>query len=107
MTTQVRSAFAVLLLLVMIGVLTVGAAAEDRKVKTQIQPVYPELAKTMHLTGKVKVEVQINAQGAVKNVKVIGGHPVLADAVVKAVERWKYDSGPDETKTIEFNFSGN
>lgn len=81
-----------------------SAFAEDRKVKDQVQPVYPELAKSMRITGAVKLEVSIGASGAVKNAKVIGGHPVLADAALRAVKNWKYEPGPEETRTVTIEF---
>jgi TonB family protein len=81
--------------------------AEDRKVKTQVDPVYPELAKNMHLNGTVRVEVTVNEQGSVKTAKVVGGNPVLADAAVKAVQKWRFEPGPEETKVLTFDFKGN
>ncbi len=81
-----------------------AASAEERKVKTQIQPLYPELAKAMHLSGTVKVEVTINQQGNVTNTKVLGGHPVLADSAVKAVQKWHFEAGNEEVRVISFDF---
>lgn len=83
------------------------ARAEDRKVKIQIEPTYPELAKQMHLNGTVRVEVTVNEQGMVKQTKVVGGNPVLADAAVKAVQKWKFEPGPEETRLLTFDFKGN
>jgi hypothetical protein len=35
----------------------------------------------------------------------VGGHPVLANASLDAVKRWKYEPGPEETTGIvEFHF---
>ncbi len=90
-----------------LAVVSPAAAGEDRKVKTQVAPIYPDLAKTMHIQGTVKVEVTISSTGNVTNTKVVGGHPVLADAAVKAVQRWRFDSGPEETRVISFDFKGN
>jgi TonB family protein len=81
--------------------------AEDRKVKTQVEPVYPELAKNMHLNGTVRVEVTVSEQGTVKTTKVVGGNPVLADAAVKAVQKWRFEPGPEETRVLAFDFKGN
>jgi TonB family protein len=84
-----------------------AANAEQRKIKQQIDPVYPDLAKSMHLVGTVRLEVTVNEQGAVKNTKVVGGNPVLADAAVKAVQKWKFEPGPEETRVFSFDFKGN
>lgn len=86
----------------------VSAFAQDeaRKVKSRVTPIYPELAKKMNVAGTVKVEVTIAANGAVKSTHVIGGHPLLVDAAVDAVKRWKYEPGPDETtQVVEFKFN--
>lgn len=81
-------------------------SAADRALKSKVTPVYPELAKKMSVSGTVKVEVTIAPNGSVKNVKVIGGHPLLVDAAVDAVKRFKYEAAPDETtQVVEFKFS--
>ena len=78
---------------------------EGRKLIKKVDPVYPELAQKMNLRGTVKVEIVIVANGSVRNITVLGGHPVLATAVTDAVKQWKYASGSEETKKIlEFKF---
>jgi len=59
----------------------------------------------MGLTGTVKIEVVIAANGNVKDTKVIGGHPILVNAAVDAVKKWKFESANTEgTSTLEFKF---
>jgi TonB family protein len=95
-------------------VLTPGILAQDassitskRKIKTKVLPEYPEVARQLHLQGKVKVEVIISPDGRVTNTKVVGGHPVLAQAAVDAVKKWRFEPGPkDTTEIIEMDFSG-
>jgi TonB family protein len=102
-------------LLAVITVVSLGTlpvrAEEDhsgRKVKSRVQPTYPELARRMNLAGVVKVEVVIGANGQVKNAKVIGGHPVLVESAMDAVKRWRYEPSSEETTTtVEFKFAGN
>jgi len=61
----------------------------------------------MHLTGRVKLEVTVAPDGAVKNTKVVGGSPLLVRAAEDAVRAWRYESGPRETTEVaEFNFNG-
>jgi len=43
-----------------------GSEEGKRKVKTKVAPVYPELAKRMSVSGKVKIEVIITPDGRVK-----------------------------------------
>ena len=78
-----------------------------RKVKSKVSPAYPELAKRMNVTGKVKIEVVITPDGRVKSTRVIGGHPLLVQACQDAVKEWKFAPGPEETtQIVEFEFSG-
>jgi len=76
-----------------------------RKVKSKVSPVYPELASRKHIVGKVKFEVAIAPDGRVRNVKLIGGNPVLAQAAQDALKEWKFYPGPEETtQVVEFDF---
>ncbi|HTX16547.1 MAG TPA: energy transducer TonB [Candidatus Baltobacteraceae bacterium] len=78
-----------------------------RKVRTKVAPEYPPLAKQMNVTGKVKIETTIAADGHVLNTKVIGGSPLLVNAALDAVKKWRFEPGPkDTTEVIEFEFSG-
>lgn len=81
-----------------------------RKVKSKVSPAYPELAKRMNVTGKVKIEVVITPEGRVKSTRVIGGHPLLVQACQDAVKEWKFAPASEETtQVVEFEFaaSGN
>jgi len=76
-----------------------------RKLKSQVTPVYPEVARRMNLHGKVKLEITIAPDGSVKAVHCLGGHPLLVTASQDAVSKWKYEAGPKETTMIvEVNF---
>ena len=83
-----------------------ATAAAERKVKQKVNPMYPELAKKMAVAGSVKVQLTVAPNGVVKSWKVIGGHPLLVDAAVDAVKRWKYEAAADESvELVEFKFS--
>jgi TonB family protein len=85
--------------------LVAHAAADTRKPLANPDPDYPEIARRMNLTGTVKVEIVIGADGTIKFTKVIGGHPVLADAVQKALKKWKYaPSSTESTQQLDFKF---
>ena len=78
---------------------------EKRSVKHLVQPVYPELAKKLNLSGTVRVEVIIAPDGTVKRTRVVGGHPVLAQEAERAAQRSTFEPGPRETtETIDFKF---
>jgi TonB family protein len=83
------------------------AQATARKVKTRVEPVYPELAKKNNNSGSARVELLVAPDGRVKDVKVLGGNPVLVQAVMAAVVKWKYEPAAEEsTVVIKFDFAG-
>ena len=80
--------------------------AISRKVKSRVEPTYPEIARKKGLTGNVKLLVVVAANGSVKETKVIGGHPILVNAAVDAMKKWKFEpAGAESTGTVEFKFS--
>jgi TonB family protein len=89
------------------------ASAQDssdeakRKVRTKVTPEYPALARQMNVTGKVKIEATIAADGHVISTRVVGGSPLLVNAALDALKKWRFEPGPkDTTEIIEFEFSG-
>ena len=84
---------------------TVHAQESERKVKSKIQPEYPEIARKMGLTGTVRLQIVVAPNGNVKDTKVIGGHPILVNAALDAVKKWRFESAAAETTTaVEFRF---
>jgi TonB family protein len=95
------------------GLLTLSIASAQqavveegkRKIKTRNNPQYSEIAKRMGLTGKVRVEIVIAADGHVKSSRAIGGHPVLVQSCLDAVKDWKFEPASEEsTQILEFDF---
>jgi TonB family protein len=76
-----------------------------RRAKTKVQPTYPELAHKMNISGTVKIEVTVAANGTVKEARVVGGHPVLAQSALDAAKRWRFEPAASEsTGVIDFKF---
>ena len=47
----------------------------------------------------------MDKSGAVKNPKLVGGHPILANAAMDAVRKWRYEAAAEETTgVVEFHF---
>jgi TonB family protein len=79
----------------------------DRKVVTRVAPVYPELAKKMHIRGTVRVEAVVRPNGTVKSTRVLGGNPVLINAAQDAVTKWKFEAASGETtEVVQLTFEG-
>lgn len=73
-----------------------------RKVKTSTKPAYPDTARQLHITGTVRLEATVTADGTVRDTRVIGGSPLLAQEAANAVKKWKYEQAPKETvETVE------
>ena len=76
-----------------------------RRAKTKVEPTYPELARKMHIAGTVKIEVVVAPNGTVKDARVVGGHPVLANAALDAAKKWRFEPAAAETAgVIDFKF---
>jgi protein TonB len=75
--------------------------------------VYPPLAKQARIQGVVLLEAVISKDGAIDNLRVISGHPLLTQAAIDAVKQWRYkptllNGEPVEvvtTITVNFAFS--
>jgi TonB family protein len=81
------------------------AAAEDRAVKVQVAPIYPEIARRMKVTGSVEIEATVDAAGNVSDAKTVGGNRILAPAAEDAVRKWKFVPGSGISKVkVKVNF---
>ena len=73
---------------------------------------YPKIAKQTGAKGTVTLTATIGADGNIKKVKVVSGHPMLTSAAVEAVKQWRYrptllNGQPVETETqVLVNFVG-
>jgi TonB family protein len=83
-----------------------SAQSSERKVKSRTEPVYPDLARRNNITGTARVELLVAPDGKVKDVKVLGGNPVLVQAVISAVLKWKYEPATQESSiVVKFEFT--
>jgi TonB family protein len=53
-------------------------------------PAYPAAASASHVQGEVKLSADVDRDGKVASVRVISGPPLLRDAALDAVQRWRY-----------------
>jgi len=77
-----------------------------RRARSKVAAVYPELARKLNITGTVKVEVVVAPNGSVKNARVVGGHPVLANAALEAVKKWRFEpTAMESSGVVDFKFA--
>ena len=72
---------------------------------TRIQPVYPVLAKQIHLEGTVLIRAVIATDGRVESAEVLNGNPLLVRAALDAIVQWRYrptllNGQPVEVETL-------
>ena len=89
--------------------LAVGSLIEYATQKSN--PVYPVTARTMRMTGVVRLEVVVNEKGQVSEVQNSSGPSLLRGAASDAVKKWKFkpfvrDGEPVKaTGFVNFNFT--
>ncbi len=76
----------------------------------KVQPAYPPMARSARIQGAVVVRAIISRSGAIENLQVLAGHPLLVKAAIDAVSQWRYrpyilNDEPVEVETqITVNF---
>ncbi|MDQ2833887.1 MAG: energy transducer TonB [Acidobacteriota bacterium] len=89
--------------------LCAGTASADnihRAIVSRVQPQFPELARRMHVSGRVVLLVTIQPDGSVSATKVESGHALLAPAAQDAVSHWHFAPNPTPSESeIEVNFN--
>ena len=72
------------------GPIPVSSGVQAARLTKQVVPAYPALAKTARVSGTVRLQGVIGKDGAIKNLQLISGHPLLAQAALEAVRQWIY-----------------
>jgi periplasmic protein TonB len=63
---------------------------QEAKLISKVQPIYPPLALRARVSGVVVLQVSVDEEGNVYDIKILKGHPLLDEAAVSAVRQWKY-----------------
>jgi protein TonB len=93
------------------GPLRVGGNVMSAKLIHQVKPFYPPLARNARVSGAVKLTATIGRDGAIQNLQLLSGHPLLVNAALTAVRQWRYqptllNGEPVEVLTqIDVNFN--
>jgi protein TonB len=56
----------------------------------RVDPIYPQLARTAHVSGVVELLGVLGTDGRIHELKVLRGHPLLVGAALDAVRQWVY-----------------
>jgi TonB family protein len=84
---------------------TVGQLEDSKSlvaIKTQ-KAVYPMQAQEKQIQGRVLLQVLIDETGNVEKVEAVEGNPVLVDAAVSAMKKWKFKPYIKDGKPVKVN----
>jgi protein TonB len=56
----------------------------------RVEPTYPPLARSARVQGEVVLSAIISTNGAIENLQLVSGHPMLVPAALTAVKQWRY-----------------
>ena len=56
----------------------------------KVQPVYPIEARNLRVQGSVVLNATIGEDGSTRDLKIVSGPQVLAQAATDAVRQWRY-----------------
>lgn len=91
----------------------VGGDVQAGKLLFGPKPAYPPLARTTRTQGTVRIQAVIGRDGAIRNLQLISGPPLLVTVAMEAVKQWRYkptllNGEPVEVITvIDVNFTLN
>jgi TonB family protein len=81
---------------IVVLLVAVGAAAQSpsngsfpKPIYSEL-PTYPELARTAHIVGSVKLRFVLGESGGIAQAEIISGHPIFANAALSTVKTWKF-----------------
>lgn len=67
----------------------------------KVNPQYPPAARNVHVQGAVVLRAMIATDGSVRRVQVVNGSPLLVNAAVEAVKKWRYQPFLLDGKPVE------
>ena len=68
----------------------IGGNVEQASLTRKIDPVYPAIAKTAHVSGTVVLHAIIATDGTVEKLEYVSGPTLLMQSAMQAVRQWRY-----------------
>lgn len=79
-----------------------GAAPASSYLLRRVEPEYPEAAREQHIQGPVVLTALVGTNGAVRELTVVSGNPLLANAATDAVRQWRFKPHQLKGNAVEF-----
>lgn len=85
--------------------LPVGGDVKAAKLISKVDAVYPALARNQHVSGDVRIDAFIDANGRVTTMKVISGPTLLHQAAMDSLRQWKYQPATLDGKPVPMHLT--
>jgi periplasmic protein TonB len=72
------------------GRIRVGGQVEAAALVKKVEPLYPDIAKTAHVSGTVTLHAIIAKDGSIEKLEYVSGPALLMASAMSAVKEWKY-----------------
>lgn len=82
-----------------------GGKVQPARLLKSALPTYPPLAIAGHIGGNVVLDALIDADGSVRDVKVVSGPVLLQQAAINAVRQWKYEPARLDGRPVSMHVS--
>jgi protein TonB len=83
----------------------VGGDVRPARTISSVPPTYPALARAQHVSGDVRIDALIEANGRVSSTKVISGPTLLHQAAIDALRQWKYQPAMLDGKPVPMHLT--
>ena len=77
-----------------------GSQLKPARLVSSVLPVYPQIARQAGVEGDVVMQLSIDKSGNVTAAKVLSGSPLLRQAAMDALSRWKYEPAQLDGKPV-------
>lgn len=85
--------------------LPIGGDVKSAQLISKVSAVYPTMAKNQHISGDVRVDALIDANGRVTTMKVISGPTLLHQSAMDALRQWKYQPATLDGKAVPMHLT--
>jgi TonB family protein len=85
--------------------LPIGGDVKSAQLISKVAAVYPALAKAQHVSGDVRIDALIDANGRVTTMKVISGPTLLHQAAMDSLRQWKYQPAILDGKAVPMHLT--
>jgi periplasmic protein TonB len=82
-------------------IVRVGGRVIPPQIISQQKPIYPENARRARVEGAVTLSGIVSSEGTLQEIRVVSGHPLLIEAALDCVRKWRYRPGTLNEQPIE------